>query len=90
MGDRVESLAKVEINNIHCFPLRKTVLTTPGHLLVLRMLGKGFQDELLPHLPRNQGEADQSVVLWILLLVLPEDSRGICFLPVPGGLSPSP
>ena len=87
MGDGVESLTKVKINNIHCFPLHKSMLTTPNCLLVLHVLRKGFQDELLHRLPRNRGEA---VVLRILLLVLPEDSRGISFLPVPRGLSPSP
>jgi len=39
--------------------------------------GNGFQDQLLHHLRRDQGEADGPVVPWVLLLALLEDRSDI-------------
>jgi len=57
------------------------MLTAPDHLLAFHVPGHGFQDLLLPHLPRDQGEADQPVVPWVLLLAV-ENRSDIHFPPV--------
>lgn len=56
------------------------MLTTPNHLLVLNMVENGFQEDLLCHFPRDQGEADMPVVFQMLLLPYLE-SRGDIHLP---------
>lgn len=47
------------------------MLTTPSHLLVLHMLGNGYQKDLLHHLHRHGSEARQPVAPQILLFVPP-------------------
>lgn len=49
------------------------MLTAPKHLLVLHGFGKGFQGYLRYLLPRDQSEADRSIMPWILLLALLEE-----------------
>lgn len=57
--------------------------------LVFHVPGNGFQDYLLHHLHRDQGEVDQSVVSCILLALF-EDSNEICFPSVLRHVSQSP
>lgn len=59
-------------------PLGKSMLTTPDDLLVIHVPGNSFQHELLCCFPRNWGEGDQPIVLWVLLLALHEH-RGVTF-----------
>lgn len=40
---------------------------------------KCFSGSILHHIPRNQGEADQPVVPWVLLFVLFEDRHDVFF-----------
>lgn len=61
------------------------MLAIPSHLLVLQMLGKGFQEDL----PKHGGEVDQSAILQILLTLL-EDRSDFCSIPVLGNLPQSP
>lgn len=44
------------------------------------LLGNVFQNWLLHYLPRDQGETDQPVFPWILLLAFLEEWSNICFL----------
>lgn len=57
------------------------MLTAPNDPFILNMPRDNAKDELFHHLSRDGGEADQSVVTWILL-VLFEDQSDICFPPV--------
>ena len=66
------------------------MLTTPDNLLFFHLLEDDLQDELLHHLSRDGGEADWSVVPWILLLALCEDWSDIGLSPVLGHLSCPP
>lgn len=68
------------------FPFHTNMLTSPNHHAFF-IFGNGFQNYLLHHLPKDQGEAgslscDWHVVLWILFLALPEYKNDIIFLPV--------
>ena len=58
--------------------LPSKILPGPSHLLVLHVSGSGFQEYLSHHLLRDQGEADQPVVVLVLLLALLE-GRGDIF-----------
>lgn len=49
------------------------MLTWDADFLVLNVPGNGFQDYLLLHIPRDRGEADWPVILWLLL----EEWQGI-------------
>lgn len=40
------------------FHLRKSMLSTPNHLLVINVCGNGFQDYLIRYLQHTWGEAD--------------------------------
>lgn len=48
---------------------------SPNHLLFLQVSGNGFQDYSFHLIPRDQGDADQPVILQILFL---EDRSDIC------------
>jgi len=58
------------------------MLTTPDNLLFFHLLDDGLQDKLLHHLSRDGGEADRSVVLWVVLLAFFEDWSDIGLSPV--------
>lgn len=64
--------------------------TIPNCLLVRQILGNGFQDELLPHLPRDAVQADGLAIPWILFLALLEARSDICSPPVHRHLSQLP
>lgn len=58
--------------------LGESMLTTHNYVLVPHVPEKGFQDYLFHHLPRDQGDVDQPVVLQILFL---EERSDICYFP---------
>lgn len=62
------------------------MLTAPVDFLLPHVHRNSFQDELLHRLPRDRGEADQPVVLQVVLIALLEDRSGVCFPPVFGHL----
>lgn len=67
----------------------KSTLATPKHLLILCVLRKAFQEELI-HSLHAWGYADWPVGNCILLLALLEDVCDICLLPVTGNLPQLP
>lgn len=58
------------------------MLTTPNHFHVFQMFGNGFQEDLIHHIPSDQGESDWHIISQILLLALLEDWSDIRFLPL--------
>lgn len=56
-------------------PLGEDMLSTL-ELLVLHVPENEFKDDQLHHLPRDQSEADWSVVPWLLLLEDMSDRQG--------------
>jgi len=54
------------------------MLTTPDNLLFFHLFDDGLQDKLLHHLSRDGGEADRSVVPWVLLALFEDWSDMRC------------
>lgn len=52
--------------------VNKCMLTTPNNLLIHHMFGSVFQDYWFHHFPRDQGDADQTTVLHVLLFAFHE------------------
>lgn len=62
------------------FSLCKCTLTTPNNLPVLNVFVSGLQDNLLLHLPMDQGKDKLPIMSQVLLLFLLENRSDTCFL----------
>lgn len=62
-------------------PPHKSMTMTPVTFVSFRRLGNAFWEDLLHHLPWQQGQAHQHLLSWIFLPDLPQHKRAMSSLP---------